>query len=200
MSVFLFLQEFVNKPVTIYLNSLTSNKVIEEVIYIFADVPIFIIPLFLIWFWVYYTYKKENDKKIALLFIFYSTIIAIIISLIIQQIVHIDRPEEYIKNAWNLILTHIPDASFPSDHASVSIAFLVSLYLYWYKKLSNILVLLFLIMLLSRVAWWVHWILDIVAWVVVWVISAFLIYKSKDFVILKEINKFILKISSYFKL
>jgi len=38
--------------------------------------------------------------------------------------VNVDRPEEHLKAGGKLLLDHLPDASFPSDHATVSIAFL----------------------------------------------------------------------------
>jgi membrane-associated phospholipid phosphatase len=41
----------------------------------------------------------------------------------IQQVIHVDRPENYLSQAGKLLMNHIPDASFPSDHASVSFAF-----------------------------------------------------------------------------
>jgi RsiW-degrading membrane proteinase PrsW (M82 family) len=62
-----------------------------------SDAPIFIIPIFLVGFWFYFNYKKENYSKNKLLFIFYSTILAILISLFIQQFVELDRPEESLK-------------------------------------------------------------------------------------------------------
>lgn len=200
MNFFLFLHENINKPISAFLNSFTSNDFIKDIIFIFADAPIFLIPLFLAWYWIYFIIKKDNFNKENLLFIFYSTIVAILISLFIQQIIHIDRPETYLKNTWNLILKHIPDASFPSDHASVSTAFLLSLFLFWYRKISYFILPLFIIMLISRIAGWVHWFFDIITWVVVWTFSGFLVYKIKDFSILKNINKFILKIANFIKL
>jgi undecaprenyl-diphosphatase len=88
-------------------------------------------------------------------------IFAVIISTIIQQFVHLERPEESIKNAGRLILEHIPDASFPSDHASVGIAFLVSSFLFGFKKFALILTPFFIVMLLSRISGGLHWPLDI---------------------------------------
>lgn len=200
MNFFLFLHENINKPISTFLNSFTSNDFIKDIIFIFADAPIFLIPLFLAWYWIYFVIKKDNLNKENLLFIFYSTIVAILISLFIQQIIHIDRPEIYLENTWNLILKHIPDASFPSDHASVSTAFLLSLFLFWYRKISYFILPLFIIMLSSRIAGGVHWFFDIITWVVVWTFSGFLVYKTKDFSILKNINKFLLKIANFIKL
>ncbi len=199
MYFFLFLHETINKPFLVFLNSFTDNKIISNIIYIFADLPIFIIPIFLLWFWFYFNFKKDISWKNKLLFTFYSIILAILISIIIQQFIHIDRPETAI-NASKMILKHIPDASFPSDHASVWSAFIISLFLFWFVRFAFFILPLFLIMFLSRIAGWVHWPLDILVWIIIWTLSSFLIYKFQNLAIFKMINNFVLKIASYFKL
>lgn len=198
--IFNYLHQNFNKPLSLLLNNFTENIFIEKIVYIFSDLPIFFIPIFLISFWLYYNFKKENKEKSKLLFIFYSIILALIFSIFIQNLIHIDRPEESLKAVWKIILKHIPDASFPSDHASVSWAFLWSLFLFWYKKYFIIFWVFFIIMLLSRIAWWIHWPLDIIVWLVVWIFGSFIIYKLQNFSIFQSINTYILKFSSYFKL
>lgn len=195
-----------NKEILIYLNSLTEYNFIQKFILIFADTPIFFLPIFLLWMWIYYTYKKSPNnllklEKEKLLFIFYSTIIWIFISIIIQQLVIIERPEEALKWVWLLLLNHIPDASFPSDHATVSVAFLTSLFLAWYKKTWLFFSFFVLSMLLSRIIVWVHWPFDIIVWSLVWIIASYITFKylSKlDFI--KKINKSIINILWYIKL
>lgn len=191
-----------NKELLIFLNSLLDYKAIEYITLVFADWPIFFLPIFLVWFWIYHTYKtKNNDNKKDLLFIFYSAVIAIIINLIIQQIVHLDRPEEAIKWVWKLLLDHIPDASFPSDHTAVWISFLTALFLANYKKIWLIFFLPAILMVISRVILWVHWPLDIVAWSFVWIISAFISFKLiKKSKCINKFNDFIIKIMNYIKL
>lgn len=191
-----------NEQILIYLNSLTSNKIIASISSIFADSPIFILPLFLIISWIFFTYKvKDNEKKKNLLFIFYSTVIAIIINLIIQNLFHFDRPETVLEWAWNLILKHLPDASFPSDHAAVSFSFLSALFLANYKKTAYILIIPFLIMNISRVILGVHWPFDVLVWSIIWIISAFISFKLlKKCNIIIKLNDCILKIMNYIKL
>ena len=48
-------------------------------------------------------------------------------------------------------MSHVPDASFPSDHATVSIAFLTSLFLANYKRIGLIFLPFVIIMNLSRI-------------------------------------------------
>ncbi len=200
MDFFLFLHKHINVYLLQTLNNLTKYDYIANIVYFMSDAPIFILPIFLLWYWIYFNYKKDINWKNKLLFIFYSTIIAIIISLIIQQFVSIERPEKSLISAWKMILQHIPDASFPSDHASVSSAFLISLFFFDFKKIAKILTPFFIIMLLSRIAWGVHWPLDIFIWCLVWFLSSFIIYKSRNLDIFTKINNFIMKLSSYFKL
>lgn len=206
------LQE-INKELLISLNSLTQYEFVQTFVLCFADTPILFLPIFLISLWIYFTYKKNTTiiseinltknllEKENLIYIFYSAVLWIIISLIIQQIVHIDRPEEAIKWVWMLLLDHIPDASFPSDHATVSVAFLTSLFLAWYKKTWFIFTPFVIFMLLSRIILWVHWPFDILVWSLVWIFSSFVVFKYITKIkTINKVNKFLIKIMSFIKL
>ena len=187
----------INKNILEATNSFIINNNLEKYVWFFADFPIFFLPVFLLSSWLFYSYKTQNEHKFDLLNIFLSIVLAILISLIIQQIIQIDRPESIIKP----ILTHIPDASFPSDHAIVSFAFLAWLFLAWYKKIFSIFSIFVVLMNFSRVAWWIHWFFDIMAWAVIWVLSSYFIFKYlKNTKILKQINTFIIKIMNKIKL
>jgi undecaprenyl-diphosphatase len=191
-----------NQEILTYLNTLANtNNTMNKFVMIFADTPIFLLPLFLVWYWIYYSIKWKNKKKENLLIIFYSVVLSIIISLIIQKIFHVDRPENYLLNTWKLLLDHIPDVSFPSDHATVSFAFATSLFLSNYKKLWFIYIVLAIFMWIARISAWVHWPTDILWWMFVWIIWSFITFKyieNNKYVI--KFNKFILKITSYIKL
>lgn len=191
-----------NKELLIYLNSLLDYPIVEKISLVFVDLPIFFLPIFLIFAWIYYTYKEKNIKrKKDLLFIFYSCAVAVAINLVIKQFVYIDRPETVIDWVWKLLLDHIPDASFPSDHAAVSIAFLVWLIYANYPKTAIIFAIPVLIMNLSRIILWVHWPLDVLCGMIIWIIWAtisFSFLKKKKF--MDKLNDFILKVASYIKL
>lgn len=186
----------INKEILVSLNSLTEIKFIADIVYVFADVPVFLIPLFLAWYWIYK--RNDSQEKKKLLLTFYSVIFAVLINVIIQQFVHLERPETALSGASKMILNHIPDASFPSDHAAVSIAFLTSIFLFWFVRIFLIFLPLFIIMNLSRIIWWVHWPFDILVWSIIWIISAFIIYKWKDFIIFEKINSFVFRIARFF--
>ncbi len=191
----------INKSVLIALNSLTNYKIIEKLIFIFSDLPIFFIPIFLIYMWIKYSLEKKEKEKKYLLLIFYSIIIAIILTIIIQNIIHIDRPENYLEKSWKLILKHLPDASFPSDHASVSFSFLFALFFSNYKKVWYFIFPIFIIMILSRVIAWIHWPFDVIVWIFIGFIwSFFTFHFLKKIKLVKNTNLFIIKIMKYIKL
>ncbi len=188
----------INKNIWIYLNNFVIENNLEKMVGLFADLPIFFLPIFLSWLWLFHSYiEKNEEKKSNLLNIFYSTILAICISLIIQQIITIDRPESIVKP----LIKHIPDASFPSDHASVSFAFLFSILFAWYKKVFYTFISFVIIMNLSRLSWWIHWFFDIIVWALVWILSSIITFKIlKENSTIKKINKKIIKLFKIIKL
>lgn len=189
-----------NELWSINLNWLTQYNIIKETSILFADLPIFIIPLFLLSFWLIYNFNWEKEKKENLLFIFYSVILGVFINVIIQKLFYIDRPQDFLQNSWNFLLNHIPNASFPSDHATVSFAFLTAIFLFGYRKITFLIFPLFIIMLLSRIVAWVHWSFDIIAWIFIWIISAIVIRKYKDSYFFVKTNSILLKMASYLKI
>ena len=123
-----------NEKWLIALNSLSSTPELGKMFWFFADAPILFLPIFLIGMWLYYVIKNNHTQKKQLLNLFFATVLALLINIIIQQLVHFDRPETVLEWVWNLLMSHIPDASFPSDHTAVSIAFVTALFLSGYKK------------------------------------------------------------------
>jgi undecaprenyl-diphosphatase len=95
----------------------------------------------------------------------------------------------------------LPDASFPSDHATVSFAFFTGLFLANYKKLWFIFFPFIILMNLSRIIAWVHWPFDIIVWIMVWIIWAIISFKIlKKIDTINNFNNFIIKIMKYIKL
>lgn len=190
-----------NKAILVHLNDFWQIEWVKKIVFIFADAPIFFLPLFLLGYWIYWWKKDKRKFQENLLFIFYWVIIALLFAIIIQQIVHIDRPETALDNTWKLLLNHIPDASFPSDHATVSVAFLIWLFLAHYKKTFFYFLPFVIIMNLSRVIAWIHWPFDILVGTFLGIIGAFISFKIlKKIKLVKKLNFIIIKISRFIKL
>ncbi len=197
--MFAYLQNL-NQAGLVLLNNLWQYGIVQKIAIIFADAPIFFLPVFLVGFWLFYTINKQAKKKNKLLIIFYSIIFAIVVNMIIQYIVPISRPSTFLWVHAKFLLSHIPDASFPSDHATVSAAFLASILLSGYKKTFWIFLPFALIMLVSRVIAGVHWPFDIVVWIVVWTVAGYVVYKFKSTKAITCLNSGILKIASFIRL
>jgi len=107
--------------------------------------------------------QLRETQRMNLLHIFYACILWLVFSYIIKLFVDIDRPETYLEQTGNLIMSTIPAKSFPSDHATVSFAFTTALFFTGFKKVWYIFLPLIMLMNLSRIIVWVHWPIDILA-------------------------------------
>lgn len=166
-------------------------------IWLLADIPIFFLPLFLAGMWIKYTFFQKQSssfikkikekisssddfysfKRLDLLHIFYACILGLIFSYVIKLFVDIERPESYLQQTGNLILSTIPAKSFPSDHATVSFAFTMSLFFAGFKKVWYIFLPLVIIMNISRIIAGVHWPLDILAGTIVGILAGVITFK-----------------------
>lgn len=187
----------INNNIAIYLNNFILNNNLQNFIWFFVDAPIFFLPVFLIVSRLYWNFKvKDNLQKENLLYIFYTTIVWLVLNSLLKIFIFEYRPEWIIQP----ILTHVPDNSFPSDHATVSFSFLTALYLFGYKKTFWLFLPFVIVMNFSRIAGWIHWFFDIIVWMSLWIISAFIIYFIQDKKYIKKINKIILKTANLIKL
>jgi len=187
----------INNNISIYLNNFVVNNHLEKIIWIFSDAPIFFLPIFLLTVWFYYTFKEKNIKeKENILFIFYSVVLAILLNSFIKIFIQEKRPDTLITP----ILQHVPDNSFPSDHATVSFSFLFALYSAGYKKTFWLFLPFVIIMNFSRIAWWLHWFFDIFVWMILGLIAVCIVFTNTKTKFFTKINEFILKLTSYIKL
>ena len=186
----------INKHISLVLNNFVRNYWLEKITSIVADAPIFFAPAFLVATWIYWAIKQNSEKKKDLIFMFFTVVGAIITNLIIQQFVEETRPETLVQP----LIDHIPDASFPSDHAAASVAFLVSLYLFGYKKTFWVYLPFVVLMNVSRIAAGVHWFFDIIIGMFVGIFWAFLMKKLRKNKILNRIADFFIKIAGFLKL
>ena len=141
------------------INSLAGKNAVLDAIMIFsAKYLIYIIPIILLYLWFR---KSENDgnKKFSI-FLFFSVLIAIIISMIISALYYHPRP--FVLGLGTQLISHAPDSSFPSDHTTAMFAFsLPFLYFKRYKS-GTVLVILSSLVGFARVFCGVHFPFDII--------------------------------------
>lgn len=137
-----------------------------------ADRPIFLLPVFLLWLYVWRgMIKRQVSAKYWALLIFISTVFAAAVNLGLQIFIDKTRPETALEGAWRLVMKHLPTASFPSDHAAVSFAAALAVLLWASKRGKKRVVIWWRILLIgsvlmsvARVAVGVHRPTDILAW------------------------------------
>ena len=165
------------------LNTIVSNNYMLSLwVPVLADIFVFTYPLYLTYLYLKGYYNRRPSTMKLALHIALTCLCAVIVNLIIQMVVIKSRPEQVISAYGALLLPHLPTAPFPSDHASVSRAFFMSLRLgswalavkirrpaYIFFALSS------LVMCISRVAVWVHRPTDIITGIVVWSIVAIIL-------------------------
>lgn len=180
------------EKIMVAMNDLVSkNYILSKLIPFTADIFVFTYPVYLSVLYLYWIYKKDVDYKNWALYIFFCAAWSTAFNLFIQFFVDKSRPELAITNKENLLLEHLPTKPFPSDHAAVSAAVAMSTLLRWIKTKNKVLVRLSIVfwifsivMSISRVASWVHWLTDVIAWSLVWIIFSFVFINDK-------INKFL---------
>lgn len=178
----------------------SQNNPIFYIASFLADFIVLIFPIILIyltlWGWNKNDWRLQKDA----LLIFWSSIIAIVINLIIQSFIMKDRPETL--PGLDLILKHLPTMSFPSDHAAVSMAF-SGCFLLLCNKLGKsyhiiwtILLIGSIVMGICRTAVAVHRPTDILAWWIIGLCSAYMVYILKNNSIINELIDFIVGVEN----
>lgn len=183
-----------NQSISLLLNTLTENSIIRILLPYFSNIPIFSIPLFLLWYWIFSTIQRDTRTKEKLLAIFYAEILAGAIAMIIQQFIYVERPLVFLQNKWMFVLSHIPDNSFPSDHATIGTAFLIALFLFGFRKIFYFLFPFFIMMFLARIIGGIHYPLDIFWGIGVGILAGTTISMVRNNFILQKINQNIIKL------
>ena len=110
----------------------SSNATIFHTTTILADIFVFAYPILLIALFLYVLKHKNISYQHHSLQILTSAITATVITIFIQQLVRKDRPESL--PGLQLILSHVPSISFPSDHATISMAIAIGAMLIRYHN------------------------------------------------------------------
>jgi undecaprenyl-diphosphatase len=107
---------------------------------------------------------------------FVTACLAIGINFIIGLLYYHPRP--FVSHHVHLLLPHVADSSFPSDHTTGAVAIAVALWIY-NRKLGTPLVIVALLIGLSRIYVGHHYPTDVAGGILVGMVSAFLVDKLK---------------------
>ena len=147
---------------------------------ILADIFVIAYPIFLVVIYLYWIIKKKPTVKQWAFYVFFVTLIAVIINIWIQTFFYKERPIvalNQVEVEETLLHDILPTSSFPSDHAIVSMTFAITTLLRWlYNKRKFftwsgfVFIIVSLIMSTCRILTLVHWPSDILAWLGLWIL------------------------------
>lgn len=171
------------------LNERTNQHyILTKLIPFTADVFVFTYPVYLVGLYLWGINKRSTYYKEAALTIFFSSMSAAIVNVVIQFFGDKARPEQAIVNKNFLLLDHLPSDPFPSDHAAVSAAIAMSTLLRGMKHKDPFFVGISVffwiacgLMSFSRVAVAVHRPTDVLVGIVVGVLVAWMLLSKKIF-------------------
>jgi len=177
-----------------------------------ADIFVFVYPVYLVvlygygMLWSYRNrllgqptvFSKWRLFKESAVWVFVAAMTSMIFNMILQVFLFKDRPDVvmnllYQKKEDLILYDYLPQASFPSDHATMSIAIAMATLLYGlrYKKkgyiyFSVFLFVISLIMGYARVSIGIHRPTDILGWYVVWILIPVVLFMPKVYGWLKK--------------
>jgi undecaprenyl-diphosphatase len=156
-----------------------KNTVLDKIMIFFSkDVQYIFMATIAVVFILGVIKKKEEYRKVSVN-TFIITVINLILSFIIGSVYYVDRP--FVHNKVNLLIPHVKDASFPSDHATGTMSIAVGLGKY-NRILGTIMTILSIVVGFSRVYVGNHYPSDVIgAYIMVFITNYFynLVLKSK---------------------
>ncbi len=105
---------------------------------------------------------------------FISASLAIGINILIGLISY--RPRPFVAHHVHMLLSHVADASFPSDHMTGSMTIALTLW-YYNRKLGTPLVLISLFIGFSRIYVGHHYLTDVLGGILIGSVAAFMVNK-----------------------
>lgn len=126
----------------------------------FAKMLIFIIPVYLVLFWIY---GGEWGRKVVVC-VLGAAAGALIVSFFIGIIFY--RPRPFVAGVGVALIDHRPNASFPSNHAMIFSTYVTILYMLSYRTAAKIAFIAGILTCWARVFVGVHYPLDIIGGIV----------------------------------
>lgn len=168
-----------------------------KVIPITADIFVFLFPILLIIIYIIWLIKNSDKIKESALRVFWSAIITALINICTQFFFNKSRPNVLLfgqEETETILHKFLPNSSFPSDHAAMSMWFAMWLLIRWIKQKDKrytwlwIIFLIFaLIMWISRIMVWVHRPTDIIWGFAIWIIVPLILSSNWIYKLLKKI-------------
>lgn len=152
------------------INNLANKNTIWDNIMIFfsKDVPYIFMAIVAVIFIFGVTRKNIYSRKLVFS-AFVLAVMSLALNFIIGNIYYVDRP--FVHNKVNLLLPHVQDASFPSDHAAGTMSIALGLTKY-HKLLGRILTALSIVVGFSRVYVGHHYTMDVIgAYIIVFAVN-----------------------------
>lgn len=145
-----------------------KNMSLDKIMIIFSKyVPILFMSI-LAGVYIYGVAKKDIRFRCISVDVFAITAVNLFLSFFIGLVYYVPRP--FVTNKVNLLMPHIPDASFPSDHVIGTMSISLGLNT-WFKLYGRILIFLSCIVGISRVYVGHHYPFDVVGGIVVSIIT-----------------------------
>lgn len=147
-----------------------KNEVLDDVMLFFSKDMIYIFAGMIAAVFMYGIVNKDKEARFSAVNTAVFISLNLLLAYIIGIAVYIDRP--FVSNKVNLLYPHVADASFPSDHATVTMS--TALQMNKYKRtFGTILVILSFIVGFSRVFVGHHTPFDIIGTYVIVVITSY---------------------------
>lgn len=174
------------------------HKVLLWLVPVTADLFVFFYPILLIVLYIIWIYQKNKYYKESALWIFWSWIFSVLFNIFLQLFFDKDRPSVLLwldyEKMETILHKYLPESSFPSDHAAISMGIAMWIILWWIRYKDKkfvwiwfIFLLLGLIMWLSRVMVMVHWPTDVITWFTIGVLVPVILFHANIYKLLKKI-------------